>query len=171
MVNVPRIHGGCCGSLPSASCFGAVLMHCRIFGLLSENWVLQKNLTAALGSSSLLQAHKYITSDPSVSITGTLLPVTAKPSSSPTRSLQEISSAAFAATEELTETDSLQTKKSKTREVFIRLALHQGWNDQCTLARFMGISYFTVRSLVQTQKNKDYAAAALCLGDERLRRF
>lgn len=136
-------------------------------GASAHPWVPQKNLISVM-NGSLPQIHRYITSDPSVSVSGTSLPQPAPTHSSAQRSLKEIAWAAFAATEELPDLQNLQIKKSNARRYFVRLACQQGWTDVGMLTRFMQIHRATTWALIQREKGKSCAPATLCLGDPRL---
>ncbi len=138
-------------------------------GAAMNPWVSPKRLLQALGGTSI-QNHRYLSSDPSVSVQGTSLPTAVLPSKTPQKNLQDIAAAVFSAAEEPHDPQLFQIKKSVVRVLFVRLAYHQGWQDAATLAQFMQISYSTTWKLVQREKNKDCSAAALCLGDERLRK-
>jgi hypothetical protein len=112
--------------------------------------------------------HAYVSSDPSVSVSGTPLPKPAEPGPLVQRSLGEILSAAASA---LRVPISDIQKQGPLRPLFIHLAHRHGWRSQPThLAKICGVCPHTVNAILRQGPPYGIEAGNLCLGDARLRR-
>jgi hypothetical protein len=141
-----------------------------VVGALADPWVSSERLSEALGDRSREFArgyHRYITSDPSVSVSGSPFPRAAPPTAVTWVPLESIALAAAAATE--SPLASVRTRGA-ARSAFIWLALHQGWNDFALLGERANVGYEAARVSARTPDPRVVAAAALCLGDTRLTR-
>jgi len=63
----------------------------------------------------------------------------------------------------------IRRKRSAARRVFLQLARRQGWRNARQLARMCGMSVRSVFEQLEHEDIRALEAAALCLGDARLR--
>lgn len=63
----------------------------------------------------------------------------------------------------------IRRKRSATRSAFLQLAHHQGWRSTKQLADLCGMSARSVLEQWEKHDEEILHAAALCLGDSRLR--
>jgi hypothetical protein len=139
--------------------------HRGMLGAEHRPWVTADHLARALGSSPIgfaQRLHAFVSGDPSVHPNGTPPPLAAPRRSCPDVALSSVVAAAHAATE--------GSPPWAYRRAAVLLAAHQGWSDTDAIARAVGISARSARRMVGVSAPEMLAAAALCLGDERLRR-
>lgn len=132
-----------------------------------DPWVTPKRLHDALGGSRLdfiERHHRYVSSDPSVRVDGTPLPLPEPPHHIPTHSLWDVALAACAAHRSPT---SAIRRPGPIRETFLALAIHQGWLGYASLIASTGASRSTVKRAIGRRSPPPHAAV-LCLGDRRL---
>jgi len=144
--------------------------HRDTVGAAIEPWVTPQSLANLLGrplDGFLAAWHEYVSSDPSVRVDGTSLPEPAPPRVAPVHPLETVVSAALAATRA---GRAALERRSRTRRLFVGLAHHQGWRHNGQLAELCGITARSARRLAAAPPLDDLPAAALCLGDPRLRR-
>ena len=110
--------------------------------------------------------HGYVSSDPSVDVSGTPLPIAPEPSAIPSCSLDAIAAAVAGALRKLPD-EALRTPRG--RRLFVALARRQGWHDAAHLAMALRVTRRTIRT-IRSQIPEGLDAAALCLGDPRLTR-
>ena len=142
--------------------------HRDVVGATMDPWVDAPRLARALGrplAGFVEWYHRYVSSDPSVRVTGTPLPVPTLPTEIPRFALTSIARAAAAATR--TRPDAIR-QTSVTRHVFVALAREQGWRSWDALALACRCSTRAVRR--SAEHTIDLSAARLCLGDARLLR-
>jgi hypothetical protein len=137
--------------------------HRDIAGAVFDPWVTSNAVAAVLGENStgfFRRHHLYVSSDPSVSVTGTKIPQAAPP-----REFLEVGlPAIWTATAAAFRGDGGRLQKRE----FVRLAIHQGWSDHAAIGRFLGVTGAAIRGLAARGAADDISAAALCLGDRRL---
>ncbi len=108
----------------------------------------------------------YVSADPSVDVAGTPLPIAPEPSAIPSCSLDAVAAAVAGALR----TPWIEAlRMPQGRRLFVALAQRQGWHDAAHLAQVLGVRKRTIRTL-RNQSPGGLEAAALCLGDPRLRR-
>lgn len=140
--------------------------HRGVIGAELDPWVTAERLARALGSpvtGFASKLHAFVSGDPSVSPLGTPFPAPAPRRASPELPMSSIVVAASAATP-------WSTRPAAFHRAAVLLAVHQGWCNSGTVASAIGISACSVRRLAVGHDPALLAAAALCLGDERLRR-
>lgn len=150
--------------------------HRDVVGAIADPWVTRSGLARALGRSPegvTRWIHRYVSSDPSVSVRGTPLPAAPDRATLPTLPLGAAITAAAAATRS---TEARARLRTPTRELFLGLAQHSGWRDVVLLAQATGMTPRGVRrSLRRNAALSDdllddaLRAGSLCLGDPRLR--
>jgi REP element-mobilizing transposase RayT len=144
--------------------------HRDVVGAVADPWVSAAALARALrrtGAEMAAELHAYVSADPSCSVVGTPLPEPAPPASVPVEPLAPILAAAAAATRGAAAD---VRRPGPTRRLFVQLATRQGWRSATLLGRVCGI---TRQAIDQIRRQvpadpRPLAAAALCLGDERL---
>ena len=145
--------------------------HRDVVGAVVRPWVDATRLAGALEQPAdgfQLRHHAYVSSDPSASVVGTPPPEPAEPTRISRQPLVDVSTAVLAASRARPEALQL---RSPVRRTFIHLAARQGWGDPSRLAAHCGMTVESVRSeLRRHQPTSCVAAAALCLGDDRLLR-
>ena len=127
-----------------------------------DPWVSPARLSALLRHREAGFArwlHDYVSGDPSVHPTGTPFPEPAAPASVPVVSLADIAAAARAA---------MPRRAPLRNQIFVQLALHQGWRDAQLIAKAGGLGVEQVRRL-KKRGTPLLHIGALCLGDARLR--
>jgi len=133
-----------------------------------DPWVTPRQLAPAMGYPLARfgeEFHGYISGDPSVAVDGTPLPVAAVPCRPPEKMLAEVQRAAVAAVRGQMED---VRQPGPARELFVALAVEQGWDDAGILADICGISRRAVRRIRVRERRLDTRSASLCLGDSRL---
>ena len=119
----------------------------------------------------LVRFHAYVSSDPSVAITGSAPPArAASPTHWPDRSLSELHTASSAA---LRLRPSDITDSRELQKLFVRLALHQGWRGHTgVLAQLCSVSPRTIQRHAMTPIHAGHLhAATVCAGEPRFRQF
>ncbi|MCC6521496.1 MAG: hypothetical protein IT373_02435 [Polyangiaceae bacterium] len=142
--------------------------HRDAVGAIADPWVTQERLAAVLGRPVAGLAawfHRYVSADPSVHVAGTHPPVAAGPRLLADEPLSVIATAAAAASRAYVADI---RHASQTRRLFVHLAVHAGWRERRSVARACGVSVSAVGKLLR-QSVAGLDAAALCLGDARLR--
>jgi len=142
--------------------------HRDAVGAVAQPWVRNRRLAAALevDAAGLDQwLHRYVSSDPHVAVAGTPPPRAAPATTIPAVPLASI---ALAATAALRLTPDAIRRRGPARRLFVALAIHQGWTDPTVLAQACGVQAPAIRRLARFCPPDWVAAAALCLGDERL---
>jgi len=109
--------------------------------------------------------HHYVSGDSSVAVAGTALPAVAPASGITTHPLRDIARAAAAATRAR---PADICRPGVTRNLFLRLAVRDGWRDTARLASACELTPHGVRKNLRNQDVVGLDAAALCLGDRRL---
>jgi len=139
--------------------------HRGAIGAEVDPWVSAARLAVALGgppSGFAQHLHRVVSGDPSASPVGTPFPRPAPCRASPEVPIGAVVAAAAAATP--------WSSAPAFRRAAALLARHQGWSGSLALARELGVSPRTVLRHASQHDAELLAAAALCLGDERLRR-
>ncbi len=142
----------------------------ELFGATAWGNMTAEKLAQSLGekqSGFLDRFHAYVSGDPSVSISGTPLPILDSPQIYTYKSIDEILAAASAA---LRIHPSSVKKSGPLRATFVHLAKQSGWkNHTALLAEICQISPRAVRFILQKPVPSSLSAACVCLSDERLR--
>jgi hypothetical protein len=139
--------------------------HRGVVGAELDPWVSAERLARALGESPIGFAqrfHEYVSGDPSALPEGTPFPRPAAARVVPAIPLERICIAAKSATPW-----SPPSVRARTTAL---LARHQGWRDAEVIAAAARISPRTAQRHSRLASLEPIAAAALCLGDERLLR-
>ncbi len=144
-----------------------------VMGGVVDPWITAAQLAKTLGRRETgfrSALHRYVSSDPSVHVDGTAMPLAAPTTSVASASLIAIAAAAAAATRGK---PSDVQKRGATRELFLRLARHCGWTQPRPLAEACAMTVAGVsRCFRQAPPNpKSVMAAALCQGDTRMRQW
>jgi hypothetical protein len=142
--------------------------HRDVVGAVAEPWVAAPRLARLLDENARSFAesfHRYVSSDKACDARGTPAPRPPRPSECARFPLERIMTAAAAATRQPLEA---ARTRGPTRTAFIQLAVRQGWTDARVLARACGVTTRGIRNLRATESPDLVAAAALCLGDDRL---
>jgi hypothetical protein len=135
-----------------------------VLGAQVQPWVSATRLAKALGRPPQPfrhWLHAYVSGDPSVTPRGSPPPRAAEATRVPAVALATILEAAAAAT--------YDRSVAVRRHAFVLLAQHQGWHDTALLGHAAGITARQARTLAQRLDPELLEAAALCLGDARLR--
>jgi hypothetical protein len=143
--------------------------HRDVVGAAVEPWVTAERLADALGRGNadfVRTFHCYVSSDPHVRVNGTPLPTGAPASLARSGSLADVVSATLAATRG--SVDELR-RRGTVRTVVVGLAYRQGWRDAELLARLCDTHPNSIPRLAKHCPPSWLHAAALCLGDVRLR--
>jgi len=142
--------------------------HRDVVGAIADPWVTARDVAAALGRPTSARAiHAYVSGDPSVAIEGTPFPLDEPVTDFARVPLVWVMEATASATR-----GSVNDVRARTatRHVFLQLAHRVGWRDTTLLAAACNITPQSVRRHLREPPNeKHLAAAALCLGDARLR--
>ena len=139
-------------------------------GAISDPWVRPQELAAHIGEQQAgfpRRFHAYVSSDPSAAVAGTPFPTPARPSAVASTPLATIRAASNAATR--SPVPAQLSRPGLPRNLLVHLALRQGWPVGTALARATGASPRTLRRLAADPPPPSLVAAALCLGDARLR--
>jgi hypothetical protein len=134
-----------------------------VIGAEYDPWVSASDLAQALGHPRQFREwfHRYVTADSELPPEARIFPRPALPSDVPVVSLGDVLKSAESATPH---------SSDRTRRVaFVVLARSQGWHTTAALARASGLSERQVRRLARICSPQLLEAAALCLGDARLR--
>jgi len=134
-----------------------------VLGAEYDPWVPASHLAGALSHRGAFRRwfHAYVAADPRVPDAARIFPQAAPSSDTPAALLADILAAAEAATP--------WSSEPLRRQAFVLLARHQGWHGTREVARASGISERQVHRLAGRFHPELLAAAALCLGDPRLR--
>lgn len=159
----------CRGGLCSCPLAWEWSTHRDVIGAIADPWLRPADIARRLGTSPrgfARRHHEYVSSDPSVNVGGSPFPESRASCTIPEVPLQTIAEAAAAATRsDLTAV----RQRSPTRVLFVRLATDQGWNHASDLARVAGCTPRAIADLRRRGTAEALDAAALCLGDLRLR--
>jgi len=142
--------------------------HRDVVGAAAPAWVTAESLAAVLGCRTRgfrEWVHRYVSSDPSVAVTGTPLPDRPRIDQPVVASLTRIQFAAAAATRAAP--DAL-TRRTPARHAFVLLARALGMRDTLPLARLCKITPRAIQKLAHKPAPHLTAAALLCLTDARL---
>ncbi|MBW2525462.1 MAG: hypothetical protein JRI23_14850 [Deltaproteobacteria bacterium] len=142
--------------------------HRDAVGAIADPWVTAAELARELGrprDGFEGWLHRYVSGDPTVAVQGTPCPKPAPPSSLTTFPLLDIAQAAAAATR-AQPVDIC--RQGPTRDLFLRLAIRDGWRDFPRLAAMCAMTSRGVRKNLHTKQVPGIDAAALALGDPRL---
>jgi len=140
-----------------------------LFGSTVDQWVRPDRLARILGEKENgfeNRFHNYVSSDPSVSITGTPAPKASRPKIFAEDGIIEILNATSAA---LRMPASCVRKPGHLRDLFIHLACEQGWRKPTVLAKICKVTPRSIQRIISTKSPHGKQAAMLCLGDRRLR--
>ncbi len=134
-----------------------------VLGAEYDPWVSASQLARALGRGRRLRAwfHGYVTADSELPAQARVFPQPALPSDVPVVSLGDVLMSADCATP--------YSSDRTRRAAFVLLARSQGWRSTAALARASGMSERQIRRLACRINPQLLEAAALCLGDARLR--
>lgn len=141
-----------------------------VMGASADPWGDGRRLARRLGyhpDDFRREFHRYCSSDATVSLTGTSLPLPAPPVENSERSIVEIHMAVAAA---LRCSPEDLAHRGKPRQLLLALARHQGWTDANLLAELCSITPRAVRKTPLAVSTQELDAALLCLGDDRLLR-
>lgn len=142
--------------------------HRDVVGAIADPWVPAGRLARAFGRMERGFAqvhHRYVSSDPSVAIDGTPFPIAAKPTRMAVHPLDRVATAACAATRA---PRSAIERQGSTRSLFVQLAVAHGWEMPGLLALACKCDVSTIHRILARPPAPGLAAAALCLGDDRL---
>jgi len=141
-----------------------------VMGGMADPWVTAARLAKMVGRAeagfrSFL--HRYVSSDPSVHVEGTAMPIAAPATRVASANLAAIAEAAAAATRGRP-ADIRST--GPTRKLFLRLARYCGWTQTLPLAEACAMTPIGGRTSLRRihHDTASVAAAALCLGDPRM---
>jgi hypothetical protein len=144
--------------------------HRDVVGAVADPWVSAARLANALGqpvSGFRSWFHRYVSGDPSCDTRGTAAARKAPALEHSRHPLQRVATAALAATRSA---PGALRERSPARLAFVLLAAQQGWRDADELARVCAVTRGAVYRLWKHEEPALVAAAALCLGDDRLLR-
>jgi hypothetical protein len=140
-----------------------------LFGSTVDQWARPDRLARILGEKEngfANRFHDYVSSDPSVAVTGTPAPKPSIPKSLAEDGIIEILNAASAA---LRTPASFVGEPGHLRDLFVHLACEQGWRKPILLAKICGVTPRSIQRIISTKSPQGMQAAMLCLGDRRLR--
>jgi len=134
-----------------------------VLGAEYDAWVSAAELAAALGPRPEFRDwfHRYVAADSRIPPEARKLLRPARPSEVPCVLLSDIVAASVCATP--------WSPPSVQRLAVVLLARSQGWRDMASLTSASGLSERQIRRLAGRTEHSLLAAAALCLGDPRLR--
>ena len=133
--------------------------HRELVGAVPDPWVDHAAVRRLCGP--LAEVHRYVSSDPSVQVSGTPLPRPAEPRCAAIHPLASIRRAARVACR-----GGSILRRGSARVLFLHLAHHQGWRARSQLAEVCGMSPQAVGRC--WRRDVDLLPARLCLGDRRL---
>jgi hypothetical protein len=141
--------------------------HRGVIGAEVEPWLDARLLASIIvpkrsAHGLLAWFHEYVSGDPSCAPGGTPFPQPAPRRDWTAVALADVVSAAIAATP-------WSGRKGARRHAAALLAAHQGFRDAGAVARAIGVTRQTARLLATRPAPSLLSAAALCLGDSRLR--
>jgi hypothetical protein len=140
-----------------------------LFGSTVDQWIRPSRIAQILGEKEIGFAnrfHDYVSSDPSVAVTGTSAPKASSPKVFAENGIIEILNATSAA---LRMPPERVRKPGIARDLFIHFASQQGWKKPAALAEICGITPRAINTIISRRSPAGMHAAALCLGDRRLR--
>lgn len=138
--------------------------HRDVIGACVDPWVSAARLAAALGVPRRgfeARHHAYVSGDPHANVAGTPMPRLAPSVDIATLPLQTVLDAVAAATR----TDDIE----RSRELFVWLAIDQGWRQTGLLARVARCAPRTIQRHALHVDARALEHARLCAGDARLR--
>jgi len=138
-----------------------------LIGATVDPWVTPDRVRPLIRARyrDLVRFHEYVSSDPSVDVDGTPFPEGAPRLVVPARSIGDIQRAAASSLR--SHPDDVR-RRGATRNLFLGLARHQGWNRNRVLADACEITRRSARRIRVEPGSPEVLAAALCLGDPRL---
>ncbi len=139
-----------------------------VFGATEEPWTGPRRLASRMGWAEYgfaARFHEFVSSDHTVSVDGTPLPLPAVGQSLPNRGLEELVLAVGSA---LRLSPQAVTRRGVARRMFVALAKNQGWGDPEILARRCEVTPRAARYLLRGCVDVPLATALQCLGDRRL---
>jgi hypothetical protein len=142
--------------------------HRDVVGAVVDPWIDGLRLAPHLGKSTCGFEdwfHGYVSADPTVHVAGTFPPAPASACDVPSIPLANVATAARAA---MRAGPSDIRRIGQARRLFLCLAHQQGWRDPRQLAAMCAMSTKAVRWNFARASAAGLAAAALCLGDDRL---
>jgi hypothetical protein len=142
--------------------------HRDVVGAAADPWVAANRLARLLdepGHGFGDAFHRYVSGDPSCDTRGTPPPRAPRAAACARYPLERIITAAAAATRQ---PPAAVRARTATRTALVLLALQQGWTDLRILARACCVTTRAMRTLRRRECPDLLAAAALCLGDDRL---
>ncbi len=137
--------------------------HRGAVGLELDPWVSPARLAALLRRREAdfpRWFHSYVSGDPSVRVEGTHLPMPAAPQSLPGVALADIAAAARSAAPQ---------RAALRHQLFVQLALHQGWRNTRLVAKACDLSVEQVRRLKKRPDASLLRLGTFHLADARLR--
>jgi len=140
-----------------------------VVGATVDPWVTPQALAPLMGWPTwgwLERFHEYVSSDPSVAVAGTPPPLPARACVLPEQRLDDLIAATASA---MRVPPRAIRRRGSARNVFVGLAWRQGWRRSDVIALHCGVSPSTVRRIAARGPVDGVEAAALCLGDDRLR--
>lgn len=140
-----------------------------LMGAAADNWIDLGRTSSALSdrrSDFRVRFHNYVSGDPAVQVSGTPIPRAAESTPFAAQSILDILSASAAALR-LHPRD--VERRTKLRPLFIHLAARQGWNRPAVLGEICDLTPRAVQYILNASAPAGLDAAALCLGDPRLR--
>ena len=164
--------------------------HRDVMGAVADPWVPAERLAMRLGPfrwDSRGEWHRYVSSDFAVAFRGTPAPLSARGAAEatagsctrpplrlaadspcgPTHTLMEIAEAVATA---LRISPAAVRTRGPARNLFVHLARRQGWRDSSVIAAAGACTRRSVNRLTGIEPAREaLAAAAICLGDARLR--
>ena len=142
-----------------------------LVGAVVAPWCNADEVAARMGlrveGTAIAALHRFVSSDPSVRVSGTAVPEPRPPSLTPDSSLETVALAVGAA---LRCDPRDITRRGEPRSVFVALAKRQGHRQIRELARACGVHPDTIARAARACSSAALDAAALCLGDRRLLR-
>lgn len=141
--------------------------HRDVVGAVADPWVSADRLAAALGARRRgfeADFHAFVSMDRQCP--GTPFPEAARACTLPAEPLARIARAVLQSTR--SEPAALHRAGSDERAVFVQLARRQGWRITPPLADVCRCSRRTIERIASLPPAPGLAAAALCLGDDRL---
>lgn len=157
--------GGLCDDPASATWS----THRDLLGATLDPWACTEALADQLGyegAGFVEWFHSYVSSDPSVAVAGTPLPVPAPPRAEPVVPLTRVLAAANAVA--ATSLACPRDRAALARHAFVLAAGHQGFPNRALVGRLPSLSAVTVGRLARTPDPRLLRPTLLCLNDPRL---